>query len=67
MGCHRLCNRHTYRVVYHARWLRFCIQNRIKLVDFCPGWFAGVGNCATDGELAKLEAQRGAVEALRYE
>ena len=44
MGCHEKMAR------------KLCVQNRFELVDFCPGWLAGIGNCIIDGELAKLES-----------
>ena len=33
----------------------FALQNQSELVDFCLGRFAGVGNCAPNRKLAKLE------------
>ena len=57
MGRHRLCNCHANCILRHEQMARkLCLQNRTKLVDFCPGRFAGIGNCITDGELAELES-----------
>jgi putative ABC transport system permease protein len=33
---------------------KLCLQNRAELVYICAGGVAGVGDCAADGELAKL-------------
>ena len=30
MGCHRLCNRHTYRVVYHAPISGFAYKTELS-------------------------------------
>ncbi len=57
MGSNRFCNRHTRCVLRHAQMARkLCIQNRIELVDICTGRNSGAGNCAPNGELAKLES-----------
>jgi hypothetical protein len=38
------------------KWLEnFAYKTELSLVDFCPGRFAGIGNCAANGELAELE------------
>ena len=56
MGGHCFCNCHTHCILRHEQMARkLCLQNRIELVDFCTGRFAGAGNCAADGKLAELE------------
>jgi hypothetical protein len=31
-------------------------QNQFKLVDFCAGWFAGIGNCVVDRFVPIMES-----------
>ena len=57
MGRHCFCNCDIYCLVWYEQMARkFCLQNRIELVDFWIGWFFCIGNCTAHSKLAKLES-----------